>query len=72
MGGNLFAIIAAVGDVDGDGTDDLVATTPDNGSAYLFLGSAGGLEAFPFRTWTGTPGFGTSLPALFGTARPTF
>ena len=71
-GGNLLAIIAAAGDVNGDGTDDVVVTTPDNGTAYLLLGSAGGLEPFPFRTWTGGAGFGASLPALFGSARPSF
>lgn len=67
-GGNLIARFAAAGDVNGDGTDDLVVSTPETGAAYLFLGHAGGLGGFPFRSWTGAAGFGSSLPTIFGTA----
>ena len=69
--GGLTAIIAAAGDVDGDGGDDIVVATPENGTVYVYL--AGGARAqplnFAIRTFTGTAGsFGTSLAALYGTA----
>jgi hypothetical protein len=72
-GGNLRAIIAAAGDIDGDGGDDLVVATPENQRAYIYL--AGGARREPLQivspqqfTFTGDPGFGSSLAALFGTA----
>ncbi len=54
----LGAALAAVGDVNGDGYDDVVAGAPyyrgpsgsHDGRAYLFLGSASGLNPIP--TWT--------------------
>ena len=64
--------VAAAGDVNGDGTDDLVVSRPDIGAAYLFLGHAGGLGEVSFRTWSGAPGFGSSVPGIFGTATPGF
>ena len=70
-GGNSLAIIAAAGDVDGDGTDDLVVAAPDDITVYLFLGTADGLSRFPLRTWTAPGNFATSVAGLFGTARPT-
>jgi hypothetical protein len=67
-GGNLRAIIAAGGDVNGDGGDDLVVATPENSLVYLHVAGARDL---PFNLpiqFTGEPGFGSSLAALFGTA----
>ena len=73
-GGNLRAIIAAAGDVNGDGGDDIVVATPENGRVYVYLGG-GARElplAFPERTYTDAPNstavFGSSLAGLFGTA----
>lgn len=63
--------IASVGDIDGDGATDLVVTTPDAGKAYLYRGGSDRLPLrFPFPTWSGAVGFGSSIPSLFGTARP--
>jgi FG-GAP-like repeat/FG-GAP repeat len=69
-GGTLSAFIAAAGDVDGDGLDDLVASTPDTGTVYVFRsGGATGMPIdFSFPTLTGAPGYGTGLPTLFGSA----
>jgi len=68
-GGNLRAIFAAAGDINGDGGDDIVVATPENGTVYVYL--AGGARELPlkfaFPTFTGA-GFGASLAALFGTA----
>jgi hypothetical protein len=71
---SLTALIAAVGDVNGDGIDDLVASTPDNGMVYLFRseGATGMPINFPDWTYSGATGFGTGLPTLFGTARLAF
>ncbi len=74
-GGNLTAFLGGVGDVNGDGLDDLVASTPDTGSAYFFLSqNAVGNEvaAFASPPWTFATGFGTSFAALFGSVRPLF
>jgi hypothetical protein len=73
-GGDLRAIIAAAGDIDGDGGDDLVVATPDNRRVHIYL--AGGARGVPLQilepqrfTFTSdTSGFGSSLAGLFGTA----
>lgn len=77
-GGNLTAFLGGVGDVNGDGLDDMVASTPDSGNAY-FYGSVTGTAtpgvddvAFAFPTWTLATGFGSSFAALFGSVRPLF
>jgi hypothetical protein len=72
MGGNLTAFLGGVGDVNGDGLDDMVASTPDTGTGYFYGGVQGGTGgvAFAFPTWTFAPGFGTSFAALFGSVRP--
>ena len=73
-GGDLRAIIAAAGDIDGDGGDDLVVATPDNRRVYIYLaGGARGaalqiLEPLRFTFTSDTVGFGSSLAGLFGTA----
>jgi hypothetical protein len=77
-GGNLAAFLGGVGDVNGDGLDDMVASTPDNGTAYFFGGVNGIVThqvnsvAFASPTWSFAPGFGTSFAALFGTVLPLF
>jgi hypothetical protein len=71
MGGTLKAIIAPAGDLNGDGGDDLVVATPENGSVLIYrTGDARELPLnFAFPTLTGTAGsFGSSLAGLFGTA----
>ncbi|HVZ86343.1 MAG TPA: VCBS repeat-containing protein [Polyangia bacterium] len=74
--GDLTAFLGGVGDVNGDGTDDLVASTPDTGQAYFFnsldyvLTPGADNEAFAFPTWTFSPGFGASFAALFGSVLP--
>lgn len=72
MGGNLTAFLGGVGDVNGDGLDDLVASTPDTGKGYFYGSVAGSInnEAFAFPTWSFPTGFGTSFAALFGSVRP--
>ncbi len=70
-GGNLRAIIAAAGDINGDGGDDLVVATPENATVYLHVAGARAScrSSSPQQfTFTGDPGFGSSLAALFGTA----
>jgi hypothetical protein len=69
QGGHLIAIIAAVGDVNGDGVDDLIATTPETGNAYLYLGRDNLSAPVDVGTALNGPvGFGSSVPTLFGTA----
>jgi hypothetical protein len=74
MGGNLTALMGGVGDVSGGGGDGLVASTPDNGTAYFFSIANVNSDnvAFASPVWRFAPGFGTSFAALFGTARPLF
>jgi len=75
-GGDLTAFLAGVGDVTGDGIDDLVASTPDNGTVYIFRSEGGPPDgsgvAFAFPTLTFATGFGTSFATLFGSVRPVF
>jgi hypothetical protein len=78
MGGNLTAFLGGVGDVNGDGLDDMVASTPDTGNAYFYWTVNGTVThdtnevAFASQTWSFAPGFGTSFAALFGSVRPLF
>ncbi len=74
VGGNLTAFLGGVGDVNGDGLDDMVASTPDSGNGYFFgsVGGGTGDVAFASPTWTFATGFGTSFAALFGSVRPIF
>jgi hypothetical protein len=71
-GGDLTAFLGGVGDVTGDGIDDLVASTPDNGTAYFFRSGSMNADnvAFASPTWSFATGFGTSFAALFGSVRP--
>ena len=71
MGGDLTACSGGVGDATGDGLDDLVASTPENGSAYFFRSETAGTKtAFDLPSWKFSPGFGSSFAALFGTCAP--
>ena len=58
-----FPRVRGVGDVDGDGFDDIVAGTPDTGQAYLFRGTGQGLLA-PTLITLSAPGFGLSIGGL--------
>jgi hypothetical protein len=67
-----------LGDVNGDGLDDKVASTPDSGKAY-FHGSVIGTAtpgiddvAFASPIWTFATGFGSGFAPLFGSVRPLF
>ncbi len=70
---NLRTIIAAAGDINGDGGDDLVVATPETGTVYVKFAGAARVQRldfnFAFPTLKGDPGFGSSLAALFGTAQ---
>jgi hypothetical protein len=44
-----------------------VAARPSVGTVFLYRGGSG-FPGSPARTWTGPPGFGASVPALYGTA----
>ncbi|HEY7372624.1 MAG TPA: VCBS repeat-containing protein [Polyangia bacterium] len=72
-GNDLTAFLGGVGDVDSDGLDDMVASVPDSGQAFLFRSNgaptATDTVAFARRTWTGAAGFGSSFATLFGTVR---
>lgn len=70
------AVIAGVGDLNGDGLDDLVAATPEAGRAYVFVSKGRtSPQGFGFVRAIG-PGagsrFGTSLSALFGSSHRFF
>ena len=65
---SLSAIIAGAGDINGDGGDDLVVLTPENGAVYIYL--AGGARELPLAQFlqVNATAVGGSLAALFGTA----
>lgn len=62
------AIIAATGDLNGDGLDDVVATTPETGLGYVFLSQGRSLGSHPAIIGHGTGAFGASVTCLLGTA----
>jgi len=53
-----------VGDLNGDGFDDIVYGSPGAGAIYVFYGSASGPPATPSLTLTFTPGFGFSFARM--------
>ncbi len=66
--GGLFGwAVTFVGDVDGDGYDDVAVSAPRDGTGkvQLFLGSATGLSTTPDETWTSNT---TALTGSFGNA----
>ena len=66
--GSQTAFIAAVGDVNGDGIDDLVATTPDSGMVYVFKsdGAPGRQSPSPIRTSAAESGLGAASRRCWG------
>ncbi len=68
---NLGAAVASAGDTDGDGYSDVVVAAPgygtDAGRVYFYRGGASGLEATPFRIFTGEAP-GDDLGAVLTTA----
>ncbi|MCA9728157.1 MAG: FG-GAP repeat protein [Candidatus Eisenbacteria bacterium] len=68
-GSRFGASVASAGDINGDGFDDVIVGAPytpvnehTNGHAYVYLGSAAGLEAFPTNDLYGPP----ARPSDFG------
>jgi hypothetical protein len=66
--GSQSAIIAAGGDINGDGGDDLVALTPESGNVYVFFAGAAREQPLSSPLLVGASGANGSLAALFGTA----
>ncbi len=64
--GQGFAAVLAggLGDVNGDGFDDIAYGSPGAGAVYVFMGSAAGPPATPSLTITSSPGFGFSFARL--------
>jgi hypothetical protein len=60
-GSSFGAAVAGVGDVNGDGYDDVVVGAPGAGQAQLFLGGPSGLATRPAATLGGPPTFGAAL-----------
>jgi hypothetical protein len=59
------AVLAGgLGDVNGDGFDDIAYGSPGAGAVYVFLGSAAGPPSTPSLTITAQQGFGFSLARL--------
>ena len=58
------AVLAGVGDLNGDGFADLAAAAPYSGNVYLFFGGPAGPLAAPSLTLTGEPGLGAALAGL--------
>ena len=65
---NFFAYVHAAGDVNGDGFDDVLVTAIAaefySGKAYLFLGSATGLDAEP--AWVRVGAHGMAMLQAYG------
>jgi len=61
-----FAAVLAggLGDVNGDGFDDIAYGSPGAGAVYVFLGSAAGPAPVPSLAITSLPGFGFSFARL--------
>ena len=53
-----------IGDVNGDGFDDVALFVPADGAVHLFYGSPAGPPATPSRTISSAPGFGYSVGHL--------
>jgi hypothetical protein len=61
--GASFAVVAGVGDINGDGFADLLVGAPSKDKAYLYLGSPSGIGAASSAVLSGPPGssFGSSM-----------
>jgi hypothetical protein len=62
--GNFGSAVAGVGDVDGDGRSDVIASAPNGGSGgnvYVFLGTSTGIVATPSRVLSRASGSSSSF-----------
>jgi hypothetical protein len=64
--GHFGVTVASAGDVNGDGYGDLVVGAPAIDRAYVYLGSAGGLDVAPVEVLTGPDAPGPGRSSVFG------